>query len=69
MVFLQNIQIRSTEMNRESTKSYLKTLAFSNVEDTHWEKAPSNKPPALAKSMNIGIWVVGASNQLFLKGS
>ena len=56
-------------MNRESTKSYLKTLAFSNVEDTHWEKAPSNKPPALAKSMNIGIWVVGASNQLFLRGS
>ena len=30
------------------------------------EKAPSNKTQALAKSMNMGIWVVGASNQLFI---
>ena len=32
-------------------------------------KTPSNKTPALAKSINMGIWVVGASNQLFIKGS
>ena len=37
--------------------------------NTHREKAPSNKTPALTKSMNMDIWVVGTSNQLFLKGS
>ena len=29
--------------------------------DTHRKNAPSNKTPALAKSTNMGIWVVGAS--------
>ena len=33
------------------------------------EKAPSNKIPALTKSMNMGIWVVGISNQLFIRDS
>ena len=37
--------------------------------DTHREKAPSNKTPALTKSMNMDIWVVGTSNQLFKRGS
>ena len=32
-------------------------------------KTPSNKTPALAESINMGIWVVGVSNQLFIKGS
>ena len=30
--------------------------------DTHSEKAPSNKTPALTKSTNMGIWVVVTSN-------
>ena len=29
------------------------------VKDTHREKSPSNKTPALSKSMNMDIWVVG----------
>ena len=29
----------------------------------------SNKTPALTKSMNMVIWVVGTSNQLFIRGS
>ena len=33
------------------------------------EKAPSNKAPTLLKSVNMGIWVVGISNQLFIRGS
>ena len=33
------------------------------------EKAPSNKTPAFTKSMNIDIWVVVTSNQLFIRGS
>ena len=37
--------------------------------DTHKEKAPSNKTPALTKSTNMGIWVVGITNQLFIRGS
>ena len=39
------------------------------LKDTHREKAKSNKTPALTKSRTMGIWVVGASNQLFTKGS
>ena len=39
------------------------------VKDTHREKAPSNEAPALAESMNIDIWVLGTSNQLFISGS
>ena len=37
--------------------------------DTHREKAPSNKTPALTKSKNMGIWVVGISNQLSIRVS
>ena len=40
-----------------------------SLKDTHREKAPSNKTPALTKSMNTDIWVVGTSNQLFRRGS
>ena len=39
------------------------------LKDTHREKAPSNKTPALTKSTNMGIWVVGTTNQLFKGGS
>ena len=39
------------------------------VKGTHREKAPSNKTPALAKTSNMGIWVIGTLNQLFIRGS
>ena len=39
------------------------------LKDTDREKAQSNKTPALTKSKNMGIWVVGISNQLFIRGS
>ena len=32
-------------------------------------KTPSNKTPALTKSVNMNIWVVGTSNRLFIRGS
>ena len=35
--------------------------------DSHREKAPSNKTTVLSKIMNIDIWVVGTSNQLFIE--
>ena len=37
--------------------------------DTHREKAPSSKTPALRKSTNMDVWVVGILNQLFIRGS
>ena len=47
------------------------TLFFQNriskrVKDTHRKKRLSNKTLALSKSMNMDIWVVGTSNQLFI---
>ena len=41
----------------------------SKVKGTLRAKAPSNETPALTKSRNMGIWVVDASNQLFIRGS
>ena len=37
--------------------------------DTHMEKAPSNKIPALTESTNMGIWIIGTSDQFFIRGS
>ena len=39
------------------------------LQDTHKEKAPSNKSPALRKSTKMGVWAVGTLNQLFIRGS
>ena len=39
-----------------------------SFKDIHREKTPSNKTPALTKSMNMDNWVVGTSNQLFIRG-
>ena len=36
------------------------------LKDTHREKAPLIETPALTKSTNMGIWVVGTTNQLFI---
>ena len=37
--------------------------------DTHREKAPSNKILVLTESMNMDISVIRTSNQLFIRGS
>ena len=39
------------------------------LKDTHRKKPPKNKVPALSKGMNIDIWLVSTSNQLFMRGS
>ena len=44
-------------------------LKEKSFKDTHREKATSNKIPALTKSRHMGIWVVGISNQFFIRGS
>ena len=49
---------------------YNACLALSGaLKDTHREKALSNKSPALITITNMGICVVGTSNQLFITGS
>ena len=40
-----------------------------SIKGTHREKPPSNETPVLTKSANMGIWVVGTTNQLFIRGS
>ena len=45
------------------------SMSFRRFKDTHREKAPSTKTPALTKSSDMGIWVVGTSTQLFIRGS
>ena len=40
-------------------------VSFNN---NHREKGPSNKTPVLTKITNMGIWVVGTSNQIFVRG-
>ena len=59
---------------KDFLKSYyweltLSKVRFSKFKDTHTENAPWNKTQALTKSMNVGIWVIGTSNQLFVRGS
>ena len=39
------------------------------LKDTHRYKALSNKTPAFTRTTNIGILVVGISNQLVIRGS
>ena len=45
-------------------------IIFINLlKDTRKEKVPSDKTPVITKSMNMDIWLVGTSNQLFISGS
>ena len=53
------------KINKTSKKFFKKGA----LKHSHGKEAPSNITPALAKSMNINIWVVGTSNQLFIRGS
>ena len=39
------------------------------LKHTYREKAPSNWTQALTKSLNMDIWLVGTSNQIFIRGS
>ena len=40
-----------------------------SFKDTNKEKALLNKTPTLSESMNMDIWIVVTSNQLFITGS
>ena len=40
---------------------------FIRLKNTHREKVPSIKTPALRKSTNTGVWAVRTLNQLFMR--
>ena len=40
-----------------------------NIKDTNRESAHSNETLSLTININLAIWVVVTSNQLFLRGS
>ena len=62
----QKILLLSSSVNNLNCVIYIIKKSF---KDTHREKVPSNKTSALTKSTDMGIWVVGISNQLFRRGS
>ena len=57
-IYIYNIYNVLTRKRKRKTK----------LKDTDRKEAPSNKTPALTKSSDMGIWVVGTSNQLFIRG-
>ena len=68
----ENIKRFTESMNQivtENKKLQSDIVIVKNVKGTHREKARSDKTPALTKSKNIGIWVVGTSNRLFKRDS
>ena len=52
-----------------SSISHYQIVELYSFKDTHREKVPSNKIPAPTKCTNMGIWVVGTTNHLFIRGS
>ena len=65
---------RRVQTNVNESKKYIfdingdfpRQMSF---KDTHREKALSNEAATLTKSTNLDIWVVGTTNQLFIRGS
>ena len=46
-----------------------KSKKVREFKDTHREKSSSYKVSAFTKSVNMDIWAVGTSKQLFIRGS
>ena len=62
---ISNVISKNINFKIQSNLTFEQRTALKN---THREKAPSNKIPALTKSTKMGIWVVGTSNHLFIRG-
>ena len=62
--------IQSLHKYKKLHISFLSVMfALKEDKDTHKGKASSNQTPALTKSMNMGVLVVGKTNQLCSRGS
>ena len=51
------------------TNSYYQSDDIYSFKDSHRGKVASNKTPTLLKSMNMDIWLVGTSEQLYIRSS
>ena len=71
-LFYSNNSISELFENVNKELANVTDWCFANklsIKDTHREKAPSNKLQRLQKKSIMGIWVVGTSNQPFIRGS
>ena len=55
--------VKSKNCSKENRNCLKNSQGYSEGQST------LNKSPALTKSMNMDIWVVGTSNQLLVRGS
>ena len=56
-------------MNKGSSKIEDRHRFCSGFKDTHKEIALSNETSAFTEYTNMDIWVIGTSNQLFIRDS
>ena len=54
--------------NKQISKQTIRNK-FACIKDTLREKVPSSKTLTPTKSKSMGLWVIGTSNQLFVRGS
>ena len=66
LAFIKSMRASDDEQgtNKLRPKRKLSQPKIYIFKDTHREKEPSNRSPVLTQSMNMGIRVVGKSNQL-----
>ena len=69
--FGQQIHPEKYQQIGERSLKYLAFLVNTVLcfKDTHKEKVPSNKAPALRESTNMDVWTFGTLNQLFIRAS
>ena len=66
---LLTVLLHKSEMRSYYLSQTIYINSYKLIKDSHREKALSNKTPALTKSANMGIWVFGKSNQIFIRDS
>ena len=64
-----NVPEAKLDQSMGSSIFHYKIVQLYSFKDTHREKIPSNKFPAPTECTNMGIWVIGTSNHLFIRGS
>ena len=64
-----NVPEAKFDQSMWSSISHHQLVELYSFKDAHREKIPSNKIRAPTKCTNMGIWVVGISNHLFIRGS
>ena len=74
--YVKKLFLEISENSQENTCArvsfsihFLWGILYYLITDTHRKKSPLNKIPRCTKSMNMDIWVVVASKQLFIRGS